>query len=174
MDYYQGVVTEYLRADRSVFVNPECYIQTMEGKKPPKGLSWYCDILAVQFGSELSGTSGIFLCEVTYSENLNSLIRRLRAWNDKWDEVLKALVKYSHLPPDWPVRPWLFVPERKVGKECAKKLVDVLKQLDASQGLQFTPRITPLEMVQPWAYPDIRTGEEMKLKPACIPEEWQK
>jgi hypothetical protein len=27
MDYYQGVVVEYLRADRSVFVNTECCIE---------------------------------------------------------------------------------------------------------------------------------------------------
>ena len=174
MDYYQGVVTEYLRADRSVFVNPECFIQIIKGRKPPKGSSWYCDILAVQFGSEQSGPSGVFLCEVTYSESLSALIKRLRAWNHNWEEIRKALVEYSHLPSDWPVRPWLFVPEDKVGKKCAQKLVDVLKQLDAREGLKFTPRITSLEMVQPWAYPDDKTVEMMKLKPACIPEEWQK
>lgn len=27
MDYYQGVVLDYVRADRAVFVNPECCIQ---------------------------------------------------------------------------------------------------------------------------------------------------
>ena len=36
MDYYQGVVTDYLRADRSVFINTECLIQIARGREPPK------------------------------------------------------------------------------------------------------------------------------------------
>jgi hypothetical protein len=27
MDYYQGVVLDYLRADRAIFINAECCIQ---------------------------------------------------------------------------------------------------------------------------------------------------
>ena len=50
MDYYQGVVLEYLGADRSVFVNPECCIQLNEGDNPDtSGKHWYCDAVAVDF-----------------------------------------------------------------------------------------------------------------------------
>ncbi len=34
MDYYEGVVIDYLRADRAVFVNTECCIQIKEGPAP--------------------------------------------------------------------------------------------------------------------------------------------
>ncbi len=45
MDYYQGVVTDYLRADRAMFVNTECCIQLDEGNNPDAfpGRHWYCD-----------------------------------------------------------------------------------------------------------------------------------
>jgi hypothetical protein len=82
MDYYQGVVMEYLRADRSVFINPEFLIQIKPGKKPPKGSSWYCDVLAVKFGSDSSDPTTVYLCEVTYSQTLQGLMKRLKAWND--------------------------------------------------------------------------------------------
>jgi hypothetical protein len=42
MDYFQGVVTEYLRADRTIFVNTECLIQLDGGDPPGKGRHWYC------------------------------------------------------------------------------------------------------------------------------------
>ncbi len=41
MDYFQGVVTEYLRAKRSVFVNTEFMISLDEGDKPKKDRHWY-------------------------------------------------------------------------------------------------------------------------------------
>ena len=47
MDYFQGVVTDYLRANRSVFVNTECLIQLDEGNKQLKCRHWFCDAMAV-------------------------------------------------------------------------------------------------------------------------------
>ena len=48
MDYYQGVVTEYLRANRATFVNTECCIQLNPGPHPDNsGPHWYCDAVAV-------------------------------------------------------------------------------------------------------------------------------
>ena len=46
MDYFEGVVTDYLSADRAMFVNPQCRIQLNAGDTPNKGEHWYCDILA--------------------------------------------------------------------------------------------------------------------------------
>ena len=31
MDYFEGVVTDYLSADRAMFVNPQCRIQLSGG-----------------------------------------------------------------------------------------------------------------------------------------------
>jgi hypothetical protein len=169
MDYYQGIVTEYLRADRSVFINTECFIQIKPGKEPPKGSSWYCDALAVDFGPGPPKQATVFLCEITYSETLQSLVKRLRAWNDHWDEICNALVNNSHLPAEWPVRVWLFVPE---AKDCAKKLVTALDKIGSVQPLRFKPRITTLEMVQPWAYCTYnRTHEKRDPRPEYIPHE---
>lgn len=37
MDCHQGVVTDYLRADRAIFVNTECCIQLDDGHNPKGG-----------------------------------------------------------------------------------------------------------------------------------------
>lgn len=167
-DYYQSIVVDYLRADRSIFVNPECFIQIHPGPQPPKGSSWYCDVLAVDFESDPSDSATVFLCEVTFSETLQSLIKRLKDWNVHWQEIRKALARYSHLPIEWQVRPWLFVPE---AKNCAEKLVHALEDIDHCQQLSFNPRITTLEMVVPWQYSWDRTTENPK--PDCIPPKWR-
>jgi hypothetical protein len=144
-DYYQGVVYDYLRADRSVFINTECTIQIEPGDQPPKGKSWICDAIAADFKS---GT--VFLCEVTYSETLQALLKRLSAWNEHWDEIRQALIdkKYNKLPANWQVRPWLFIPEG-----FKAKLNQGLEKIKETSGqLRFEPRITSLEEVQPWKY----------------------
>jgi hypothetical protein len=42
MDYFQGVVTDYLRANRATFVNTECCIQLNPGPNPDTGgPHWY-------------------------------------------------------------------------------------------------------------------------------------
>jgi len=55
MDYFQGVVTEYLRANRATFVNTECLIQLEAGDTPAKGQHWYCDAVAVNFKEKTVG-----------------------------------------------------------------------------------------------------------------------
>ena len=155
-----------------MFVNPECPIRIKPGKKPPKGASWFAAYWLF-FGSELSGPSKIFLCEVTYSKNANALIRKLQAWNQNWDAICGALIEHNRLSPDWSVQPWLFVPEALNSQKCAQKLVDALRKIEEGQGLKFSPRITSLEMVQPWMYSEDRDGEKLNLKPDCIPEKWR-
>jgi hypothetical protein len=160
MDYYQGVVVEYLRADRAVFVNTECCIQLNEADNPDgSGPHWYADAVACDFGSRT-----VFLCEVTFSLSLAALLKRLCGWNANWDALKAALVRDSKLPSDWDVRPWLFIPEQLI-----PLLVQKLQILDP-QPIRFTPRITPLEMVQPWRYRSWRRVGEAE-KPNTIPPE---
>ena len=159
-DYYQSIVGDYLRADRSVFVNPECYIQLKPGKQPPKGSSWYCDALAVDFGSDHSEPATIFLCEVTYSSSLQALIKRLKEWNDNWSDIRIALARDSNLPADWTARVWLYVP-----KDQLRKLVDGLEKIGNGFLQRLSPRITTLEMAQPWKYNNYnRVNEDFELK----------
>lgn len=164
MDYYQGVVTDYLRADRAVFVNTECCIQLHESPNPDSsGPHWYCDAVAVDFKSNT-----VFLCEVSYARDLGALLRRLREWRAQWPEVRAALARDCRVPAHWPVRPWVFVPE-----ECVSRAVTGIRGLGEPYGTSDAmpvPRITTLEMVVPWRYVSWNRREEQE-KPAEIPEE---
>jgi hypothetical protein len=160
MDYYQGVVLEYLRADRAVFVNPECCIQLKEGSSSG-GDYWYCDLLAVDLREKRA-----WLCEVSYAESLRALMKRLDAWKAYWPSLKKSLVRDCGVPPDWPVRPWLFIPG-----SCVKRAAAGVQRLGLaasdSNGMPV-PRITTLEMVVPWSYTTWnRRGEHSK--PDSIP-----
>lgn len=144
MDFYQGVVIDYLRADRAVFVNTECCIQLNEGPNPDNsGHHWYCDAVAVDFRNRET-----FLCEISFEESLGKLKKRLNEWIGHWPELCKALKRDSKVPADFGVRPWLFVPARSVAQ--------IIASLEATKGADGTPlfktRITPLEKVQPWFY----------------------
>ena len=158
MDYYQGVVTEYLRADRAVFVNTQCCVQINAADNPDtSGPHWYCDAIACDFRAER-----IYLCEITYSD-MAALGQKLMEWNQLWPQVIEAVRRDNYVPKTWPVRPWLFVPE--------EKLPTLLRRYDkAMNGAPaFCPLVTPLEMVQPWRYRSWRREGELE-KPAAIPE----
>ena len=168
MDYYESVVIDYLRADRALFVNTECCLQLCEGHHPDKGQHWYCDAAVADFRSK-----SLFLCEISYSQKLAALIKRLKLWNDNWDGVRDALRRNSRVPPEWleGLRPWLFVP-----LESVPYLLTGLSRI-GNGSPKFVPRITPLEMVQPWCYCSWdRTGEieccprHQATKPDIIPE----
>ncbi|NJN39644.1 MAG: hypothetical protein HC807_00520 [Gammaproteobacteria bacterium] len=145
MDYFQGVVTEYLRANRSVFVNTECLIQLDEGDKQIKGRHWFCDAMAVSFKE-----STVFLCEITYSSTMQSLISRLQAWRKNWHELNTAVLRDSGAPNDWKVQPWIFIPQ--------KHHAAFLKKFEHAQPDELLKlsmpslRITYLETVLPWEY----------------------
>lgn len=141
-------------------MNTECCIQLNEADNPDNsGPHWYADAVACDFGS-----STIFLCEVTFSLSLGALLKRLAGWNANWLELKTALVRDSKVPANWDVRPWLFVPEQLI-----PPLLQKLQAL-SPQPTQFTPRITPLEMVQPWKYRSWRRIGEAE-KPTSIPPE---
>jgi hypothetical protein len=144
MDFYQGIVIEYIRADRAVFVNPQSCIQLNDHPNPDvSGPHWYCDAIAADFRSET-----IFLCEVSYAHRLQSLLSRLTDWNQHWDKVREALTRDHQLPSSWKVRVWLFVPHNEINFLDAR-----LKTIGAGEAIQkLQPRITQLEAVQPWQY----------------------
>ncbi|MDR3409376.1 MAG: hypothetical protein P4L87_00255 [Formivibrio sp.] len=154
MDYYQGIVAEYLRTNRKIFVNPEFCLQLELGaNNPSKGNFWYVDIVATDFAQKI-----VYLCEVTYSNPPSALIKKLSVWSENWADIVCALRHYSAIPEEWSVRPWIFMPTENI-KSFLKKII----------GMQPVPKITPLEMTQPWTYPWNR--EEELTKPDIIPIE---
>jgi hypothetical protein len=145
LDYFQGVVTEYLRADRCVFVNTECLIQLDEGDKQIKNRHWFCDAMAVNFREQT-----IFLCEITYSTTMQSLLARLSAWQQNWEELTAAVLRDSCVPKDWKVQPWLFIPEAHHAV-FTKKSSKGAPAAGVSSEMP-SPRVTYLEAVVPWKY----------------------
>lgn len=146
MDYYQGVVIEYLRADRAMFVNTECCLQLNEAANPDNsGPHWYCDAVAVNFRE-----SAVYLCEVSYSKTLDALVKRLTAWRNHWPALCQAIVRDCHVPAEWTVRPWLFVPEELRERLEARLLM--IGRIDSGASTMAEPRITNLEDVAPWKY----------------------
>lgn len=158
MDYYESTVIDYVRADRALFVNRETCIQINEAENPDtSGPHWYCDAVTLDLRAK-----EVFLLEISYSSTLSTLIKRLASWHQYWQEICSALVRDSHAPVEWPVRTWLFVPEVQVA-HLAKKLIGL-----PGASVTLHPRITPLEMVQPWRYKSWnRQGEA--AKPDTIP-----
>jgi hypothetical protein len=96
------------------------------------------------------------VCEISYSKSLGALVKRLRNWDQHWDGVRRALKRDSELPSGWDVRPWLFVPD-----EAVKVLT---RGLDSIGNANFTPRITTLDMIQPWKCAEDRTAENLDEK----------
>jgi|SRR5579863_2955137 len=143
MDYYQGIVAEYLAANRATFVNPECLIQLEPGDAPAKHRHWYCDVLAIEPGKERA-----WLCEVTFSTTLAALVGRLRAWSTHWPEIRIALARDSAIPLTWQVKPRLFIPAVR------RSLLDAkLRTLAGSAESEMpTPEIKHLEDIVPWKY----------------------
>lgn len=144
MDYFQGVVTEYLRANRSTFVNTEYLIQLDEGT-PLKSRHWYCDALIVNFEC-----STVYLCEITYSKTMSALLGRLQAWAVNWEGVCAAIVRDSKLNGAWNFQPWVFIPEDSKGLLLRK--LGLSSSSDLSRSTMPSPVISTLESVAPWNY----------------------
>lgn len=141
MDHFECVIVEYLRADRSLFVNTQLCIQLNPGPNPDtSGPHWYCDAVAVN----LRESAG-YLCEITYANPPNPLFRRLSGWDEHWPSIRVALERDSGIPATWPLVPWLFVPGSLVAKVEA-----FLGSLTLAE--MPRPRITPIEQVMPWLY----------------------
>lgn len=145
MDYFQGVVTEYLRADRSIFVNTECLIQLDPGDVPAKGKHWYCDAVAINLREKT-----IYLCEVTYSSTMHSLLTRLKAWNANWFLLCVAMERDCSVDKSWKIRPWIFIPKDREAM-LNKKLADFMNSEQSAASMPM-PKLTYLEDVVPWKY----------------------
>jgi hypothetical protein len=145
LDYFQGVVTEYLRANRSVFVNTECLIQLDDGDKQFKDRHWYCDAMAASFKDKTT-----YLCEITYSGTMQSLVSRLQAWQSNWAELTSAVLRDSGAPNDWKVQPWVFIPQKR--RDVFNKKMSMLNPIVKEGSQMPRPRITYLEHVVPWEY----------------------
>ena len=153
MDYFQGVVAEYLRANRATFVNPECLVQLDDNPTTPKKDGhWYINLLAVSFSEQT-----VYLCEVSYSTSLSPLLKKLSAWGAHWPGIIKALGRDSSIPKGWQVRPWLFVPEQTINR--------LMSRMPA---MPIAPKVTPLEMTQPWRFCGWNRHGELE-KPKSIP-----
>ena len=142
-DYYQSVVAAYLNAKRSLFLKTECMIQIAPGKSPPKGTSWYVDLVALDLKAEHA-----YLCEVSYAASLSDLINRLTQWNQHWHKVQQALYTDCGIPHQWPIQPWVFVPQRRVG--LLSRVIPTTMPV---------PLVTALEATQPWSYAWDRTAD---------------
>ena len=164
MDFFENIVVEYLRADRSIFVNTQCCIQLNQGPNPDtSGSHWYCDAVAVDFRAH-----AVFLCEITFAQPPAGLLKRLLGWHKNWDGLLQALRRDCTIPVDFSVRPWIFVPEAQIST-----IVDSLKKFEPGHGTSLpAPKITPLEMTSPWLYSSWNRISEA-AKPSSIPEHMQ-
>ncbi len=139
MDNFEGVVLDYLRADRRLFINAQCCIQLNPGGNPDtSGLHWYCDAVAVSVRDRAA-----YLCEISYAARLPALLGRLKSWDQHWLALKEALARDCGIPADWPLQPWLFVPNDRV---------DRLLLGTRALSLMPKPRITALEEVLPWRY----------------------
>ena len=149
MDYYQGVVYDYLQeSDGAMFIKAECPIQLGRGKTAPKGTFWYCDAVAVNLREKK-----VYLCEVSYSKSLFALAKRLEAWSKEWTKLRAAIVRDLSIPKEWDVQPWVFVPAH-LREELKKRLSALASpRSDAGAAAMPEPNVTSLEEVAPWKYP---------------------
>jgi hypothetical protein len=141
MDYFQGVVSEYLRADRSMFINTEFLLQLDDVELPIKNRHWYCDAVAVSFKD-----SKIYLCEISYSSTLHSLLKRLQSWAEHWPLLCESVIRDTCAQGSFEIQPWVFIP-RDRRNSFEKKLQDCT----GTAGMP-KPKITELEDVLPWKY----------------------
>ena len=145
-DYYEGVVTEYLRADPSMFVRPQCRIQSSAGPLQTAGQHWYCDIVAVRFRRPET----VFLCEVSFAKTPKALFNRLAAWDVHWSAVRAALARDSGIPESWPVQPWVFVRGDRQAF-VSRRIAELLGPRAGSDQMP-EPLVTSLDDVAPWRY----------------------
>jgi len=135
MNHYQEIVSDYLRADRAIFVNANYRLPGHPVETADKPY-WDIDIVALNMRKRRA-----YLCEVTYTLDAAALLRRFAAWREHWQEMVDGLIKLSGLSPEWQVKPWIFTPESI--------------RASIEQQVRFwhpQARFTDLELVAPWQY----------------------
>lgn len=146
MDYFQGVITEFLRATRSVFVNTEYLLQLDPGDVYIKDRHWYCDAVAINHA-----TQTVQLCEVSFSKTLHSLVNRMKAWSQHWPQVVASIHRDSCLQGQWHVEPRVFIPQGHIIL-FESKMPRIDEVATPGSNRMPHPVITPMEDVLPWKY----------------------
>ena len=150
MDYYQGVVREFLQTDRSMFVNEELIIDLDYDEKRPqgknaKGRHWICDLAAI---SQRERT--MYLGEVTFNKSLQSLLKRFENWAKVWPELVDSLVRDSGLDRAWKVVPWAFIPE--ASRDLFDSRIAMMEKVGSGSDDMPSPKVTYLEDCVPWKH----------------------
>jgi hypothetical protein len=148
MDYYQGVVREFLQLDRSIFIHEELVIDLDFDENRPqgknlKGRHWICDLAAL---SQKEKT--LYLGEVTYSKSLQSIISRFDSWSQHWPDIVESLMRDSGIDRSWQICPWAFIPKKN--KELFREKINKLPKIGLGKTQMPNPKMTFLEEVVPW------------------------
>lgn len=146
MDFFQGVVMDYLRANRACFVNSEYLIQLDPGRVYLKNRHWYCDAVVIDHQKR-----EVRLVEITYNATLQTVVNRLKAWGMNWPLVQAAIRRDSSLQGDWSFCPQVFVPDSLVPL-FERKLATLLPSWETLDGAMPGPDVVRLEEVLPWKY----------------------
>lgn len=153
MDYFQGVVLEYLRADRSCFVNPEFWVRG-NPDRPHDKPHWFVDAVALHMKHKV-----VYLCEVTYAKQPRALMKRLESWKQNWETIEQTLRADTYVDKNWPLIPWIF------------GAPDTLAAINSALGRLFPEaRKTDLEEVLPWKYCTYDRKEEIRAIEEDRPE----
>jgi hypothetical protein len=78
------------------------------------------------------------------------LFGRLQAWETHWPAVCRALVRDCHIPVDFEIQPWVFIPASR--RETYDRRRSTLIRTGMGEGCMPSPRLTHLESVVPWQY----------------------
>ena len=128
-----------------MFINMDCRIQ-LDQKTPVKKRHWYCPIIAVNFRE-----STVYLCQITYSIQIDPIITHFQIWDSHWDLLCAAVARDCLVPASWKIQPLLFIPQERHA-ELTKKLSKLQNSEPAFKQMP-TPKVIYLESVTPWNYP---------------------
>jgi len=150
MDYFQGIVENFLRSDRAMFVHGEFLMDLDANEMEPNGLAlkgrhWYCDVAAMNMRERT-----LFLGEVTFSKTLQALTKRLGMWAQVWSDLRAALSWSAAIPLGWAIVPWVFIPSES--HDLLKRRLVAIENCGNGKDQMPTPRVTFLEDVVPWKY----------------------
>jgi hypothetical protein len=133
MDFYQGVVAEYVASNRAYFVSGEFMI-------PRKAGGYFLvDLVAISPSEQ-----HVYLCEVTYSQRIANIIRKVKCYHQERDDIQAQLFKIAGISTNWKLMPWLFVLAKH------HKTIDARLRVECPN---WHVRIDDLETVGPWNFP---------------------
>ena len=152
---FENVPLNYLRANRGIFINAQYCLQLDDVKNPDtqKGRHWYVDAVAYEPGARRA-----FLCEFTFSQNLEALKKKMVAWAQVWKEIECAVHRDSGISDGCKLRPWIFIPENHI-----PKIIPVAKKtgFDGNSPLPIL-KLTALEDTLPWRYDFWKRPDEIE------------